>query len=156
MKDGWIKKQGNWSASGLAAIEVLRGLDKEEITRDDYNIAKGCDGVPYAFDTLIDNGLIRHVRKEYIPGRVIISNWGRTRYYELNNGAIVSDSDVKTLCRVFGEQGMAEQFEPKSLGRGYRKPSSEKWVFRIDWDACERYETIARAMIEVMRMTNEN
>ena len=156
MKDGWIKKQGNWSASGLAAIEILRGLDKEEITRDDYDVAKGHDSVPYAFDTLIANGLVRHVRKEYIPGRVIISNWGRTSYYELNNGAIVSDSDMKTLYRIFGERGTAGQLEPKSLGRGYRKPSNAKWVFRIDWDACEHYETVARAMVEVMRMTNEN
>ena len=156
MKDGWIKKQGNWSASGLAAIEILRGLDKEEITRDDYDVARNYSSVPYAFDTLIANGLVKHVRKEYVPGRVVIETWGRTKFYELNNGAIVSNNDMKTLYRVFGEQGAAEQFEPKSLGWGYRKPSNTKWVFRIDWDACERYETVARAMIEVMRMTNEN
>ena len=156
MKDGIIKMQGEFSARGLAAIEILRGLDKEEITRDDYEAAVGGDKVPYAFDTVIANGLVTHLRKEYIPGRVVLSNYGRTAYFELNNGAMVSGKDVNTLMRVFGEQETRKQLNPKSVGYGYRKPSSEKWVFRIDWDACDRYEIVAKAMVEVMRLAREN
>lgn len=155
---------------GLAALDYIEKVG--QITRADYDkFSKEHYFDTCCFSTLRDNGLLYlHHREDTVESHYelisedtskrpvkIMTDWcGRpweytdkraTKAYQLNNGILVKESDLRVLERIFGKDKVQNDFEPRWVGWGKTRTSSYCHVYAIDVEQANYYRALANAFL---------